>query len=323
MAKTNTILWIEIIQNWSGTINNIKSTIIHHLIPSHEGICCAHQTFILSFVLIFQKYFQLVAKSVLHIWRNVSNNTCSTKSHNVSVILIGSYNSHAWFDRYAAISQMIISSILPPLGTVYDESNSFPWVCWHRFLMRRGCDQSVCVAKWGVECIFKCVALRHYLISNTIPQILEIVEGAYPQVLSEMMTTHNPLWKVPDKPPAVFYLMYYSQHSGGQIHCLQSICLCCLLTHPCNPGSFIQKIVQQNYSTPRENLFIWMYFLAKLWLSCDIQHLTLLTFNSNSLCLVGAWSCVSPEQECALSGTDLILFVKPCHWATMEMHASS
>lgn len=95
---------------------------------------------------------------------------------------------------------------------------------------------------------------------------------------------------------------------------------------PCNPGSFMLEFQElQNYSPPRDRHIYLMYFLAKLWLSCDIQCLTPLTFNSNSVssCRAGAWSCVSPEQECALSGMDLILFVKPCHWATMEMHASS
>lgn len=41
----------------------------------------------------------------------------------------------------------------------------------------------------------------------------------------------------------------------------------------------------QNDSPPRDRPFYLIYFLAKLWLSCDIQHLTPLTFNSNSPCL--------------------------------------
>lgn len=56
---------------------------------------------------------------------------------------------------------------------------------------------------------------------------------------------------------------------------------------PGNPGSFMLEIQElENYSPPRDRHIYLMYFLAKLWLSCDIQCLTPLTFNSNSLCLV-------------------------------------
>lgn len=84
---------------------------------------------------------------------------------------------------------------------------------------------------------------------------------------------------------------------------------------PSNPGSFMLEIQeQQNYSPPRDRRIYLMYFLAELRLSCDIQSLTPLTFSSNSVSSgkARAWSCVSPEQECALLGTDLIPFVKPC-----------
>lgn len=85
-------------------------------------------------------------------------------------------------------------------------------------------------------------------------------------------------------PLAVSYSIYYSQHSVGLIHCLQSIRLCCLSTRPVILGLLCWKIQGlENYSPPRDERIYLMYFLTKLWLSCDIQCLTPLTFSSNSL----------------------------------------
>lgn len=116
-----------------------------------------------------------------------------------------------------------------------------------------------------------------------IPQILEMGDVAYP---SSHLNEHNSqtIMKVPtDKPPAVLYAVYYSQSSRVWIHSTIDM----PLLPPYNLASFKLEILEQNYSVPQEtNLFIWMYLPAKLWLSCDIQCLTPLTFNSNSLCLV-------------------------------------
>lgn len=51
-------------------------------------------------------------------------------------------------------------------GGVLLRVQSFPLVHWHFFAGSGGCDQSVCVVKWGMECLFKLIVSCSEALSN-------------------------------------------------------------------------------------------------------------------------------------------------------------
>lgn len=55
-----------------------------------------------------------------------------------------------WFDTYAAISEKNPFQYSATKGNVLLRVQPPPWIHWLYFAVRRGCDQSFCVVKWGV-----------------------------------------------------------------------------------------------------------------------------------------------------------------------------
>lgn len=134
-------------------------------------------------------------------------------------------NSLVWFDTYVAISQMIHSTILPPLGRCPIKSPiPSTGVHWHKLANSKGCAQSFCVVKWAVECLFKLVVSCSEVLPDLWHDFLDLLDGrcvvTYPQSHRKwaQLTAHHEssIWQ----PLAVKYPIYYSQHSAGLIHCL-------------------------------------------------------------------------------------------------------
>lgn len=159
-------------------------------VAQHEFILCFvfHKAVILSLWLV-----QLVPQHVQHIWtlsvtvyclnppsafrptmrsllKSANNNTCSSDSKDVSVKLIGSPVQHSrlirhlfsYFRNYpfqysATLGRCAIKSPIP---------SQSPWALLCSERASGGCDQSFCVVKWGVECLFKLVVSRSEALSD-------------------------------------------------------------------------------------------------------------------------------------------------------------
>lgn len=156
--------------------------------------------------------------------KRANNDTCSTESHNVPVRLIESPVQHLSDLKHMQPFQKLPFPIFCHLwGNVLLRVQFLPWVHWQCFAASSGCHQSVCVVKWGVECLFKLVVSCSEAPSDRWHDSPDPWVGdlTYPQShlkRAQLTPPHHgsSIWQ----PVAVFCSIYYAEHSGRPIHCL-------------------------------------------------------------------------------------------------------
>lgn len=202
--------------------------LFHHLFLCQSKTCVAHPKSIMCFVLTLRLHqlsdFFTRGTECVRIWtfsltvcspnqislfrpamrsllKTANNNTCSIESQDASVKLTESLVQHFSDSTHMQLFQKWCFPILSHLWEIcYQESTPFAEFTGTSL---SGCDQSLCVVKWGVECLFKLVVSYSEALSDQWHDSCNPWDGRcdLSEVSSKMNTTHSLSWRFHLKTP--------------------------------------------------------------------------------------------------------------------------